>query len=256
MSLRTEGRSYTTLSASPFPLPDNSESRTGFRTEMKAAAKKVRILFGRAKSILKQEGLASLFANVFRFLADLFFVHETYYLFEYTAQDATELNEADFFPKTDEFTFRIITTTKEANELGLRAGGYKYAERLDKGAIAACIFVEQDLAHVTWIALTEEAWDPLRRHLYKVDFSNGEYCLWDSWTNPKYRRNGFAVYAFLKATLFLHENGMTRSRAAILKSNSGSITSYVSFNAKRYAEARYLKLFWWEFRKENLLKNC
>lgn len=223
---------------------------------MKAAIKKVRILFGRAKSILKQEGLVPLFANVFRFLADRFFVHKTYYLFEYTAQDATKLNEADFLPKTDEFTFRIITTTKEANELVLRPGGYKYAERLDKGAIAACIFVEQDLAHVTWVALTEEALSPLRRHLYKIDFSNRAYCMWDSWTNPKYRRNGFAAYAFLKTTLFLHENGMIRSRSAILKNNSGSITAYASFNAKRYAEAHYLKLFRWEFRKENLLKNC
>ena len=44
--------------------------------------------------------------------------------------------------------------------------------------------------------------------------------------------------------------GKVISRYSILKSNIASLKAVSPFEEKIYAEARYLKLLWWEFWKE------
>lgn len=222
---------------------------------MEATIKRVRVLFAEAAIILREEGLIPLLRHSFTFLADHLFQYRTYWLLEYPTRRINGLDEADFMPRIDEFTFRIVFTNREADELeadGLdfRSWSSNCTERLDKGAVASCVFAGRELAHILWVATTEEAKRTFNDPPYRVDFSNKEYCLGGSWTNPKYRRKGLAKYAMFKTKQSLQEKGMTRDRGAISKNNVVSQTAYSGFSPKWYAEGRYLKLLWWESWKE------
>ena len=69
------------------------------------------VLFGRAKCILQTEGLLSLLRQGFAFLVGCVFQYETYYLNRRTLQ---KMNEADFMPGMQDFTFKIVSTNQEA----------------------------------------------------------------------------------------------------------------------------------------------
>ena len=121
-------------------------------------------LFIRAKYIIKTEGLISLLRRGFRFLALLLFSYGTHYLYETTAEDFQRLNEADFKPKTDNFTLKIISSNEEADKL--EAEGFEFRSQdinsrkyLDNGAMAFCIFVGNELAHIDWTEMTQQLTD-------------------------------------------------------------------------------------------------
>jgi hypothetical protein len=84
-------------------------------------------------------------------------------------------------PKIDDFALKIVSTNEEADELeaqGLefRSQVLNARKRLDKGAIAFCIFVGKELANVSWVAMTLEAKNSLGQPPFRVDFSNNEAC--------------------------------------------------------------------------------
>ncbi len=224
---------------------------------IKAAIREASIPFAEAALIFRQEGLIPLLRRASAFLVSPFFSYETHYLFEYAVENIDNVNEADFMPRTDGFAFKTVSTKEEADELeaggvDFRCWSFNCREKLDSGAVIFCVLVGEELAHMRWVALTQSAKDCMRQPPFRVDFSSGEYCV-GVWTNPKHRRKRFAQYAFLKATQFLRDRGKTRSRSAVLKGNVASLAAVALFGAKRYAEARYLKLFWWEFWKEKPL---
>ena len=121
---------------------------------------------------------------------------------------------------------------------------------LDKGAIAFCVFVERELAHIGWVAMNEEAqytFDPLP---FKVDFSNREACTGGAWTNPKYRGRGLMSYTFLKRIQFLRERGILILRCSVNKKNIAPQKLHARLGANMYAEASYLKVLRWQLWKE------
>jgi len=181
------------------------------------------LLLRRAKRILQTEGLIPLVQGAFRFVAGHLFYCGTSYLYEYATENVRNLNEADFMPKIEDFTFKIISTNHEADEL--EASGLEFLQfrsplnndrdRLEKGTIALCIFIGRELAHIHWIAMAEEAMAILGESPYRVDFSNNEACSGGSWTNPKYRRMGISNYVNFKALQFLNERGKVVERSSI-----------------------------------------
>ena len=117
------------------------------------------VLLTRAKWLLQTEGLIPLLRQGFVFAASHILRYGTYYLYEHTLK---ERNEADFVPRIQNFTFEIISTNGQADELAavglhFRASSINAKRRLDKGAVAFCFFVGQELAHIGWVAKTEEA---------------------------------------------------------------------------------------------------
>ena len=128
-----------------------------------------------------------------------------------------------------------------------------FRERLGRGAIAVCIFVDRELAHMAWFAATKEAKVSLNEPPLIVDFSKNEACHGGTWTNPKYRGMRLAAYAGFKGFHYLWQKGMVVSRAAAAKSNTASERSYAVFGPRIYAEARYLKILWWKYWKEKQL---
>lgn len=221
-------------------------------------------------------------------LLGLVYYYTTYYL---TLEEIKlkEENEARYMPKIQDFTFKIVSTNQEADELAahgleFRSRPLKYRERLDKGAIASCIFVGRELAHTSWLAFTEEAKQTFGALPQKVDFANNEAYYGDSLTNPKYRGLGLATYEHFKLYQFLKERGRSVCRGIIWKDNLLSqkklnpkiyaggrylnllrekgklvaqaavardyLASLAGFDAQIYAEARFLKILWWRFWKE------
>lgn len=212
-------------------------------------------LFRRAKRVFQTKGLVPLLRKGFAFLVDYFFKYETLYLYEHTMK---ERNEADFLPKVQNFTFQVVSTNQQANELGangfdLRSFSTYARRRLDKGAIAFCILIGREIAHVGWVAMTEEAKNTFTPYPYRVDFLNKEACTGGTITIPKYEKKGLMTYGYYKRFQFLRERGIVTSRNAVARSNIASQRVHAKFGPKIYAKGHYLKILRWKFWKETPL---
>lgn len=177
-------------------------------------------LFGRAKFILQTEGLIPLIRQGFAFLLDSFFQYRIYYLYQEKLQEKEEMNEADSMPRIQDFTFKIVSTHQQSDELVADGFEFRYSEgihreRLDKGAIAFCIFFGRELAHIAWLIMTEEAKRSIHGLPIQVDFSNNEALHGYGWTKPKYRGMRLNTYTHFKRRQFCRERGITVLRAAV-----------------------------------------
>ncbi len=215
-------------------------------------------LFTRAKQILPTEGLMPLVRRALSFVVGHFFQYGTCYLYEYHTETIRNLNQADFMPKIDDFTLKIVSTNQEAEELeaeGLefRSQSIKSRKALDKGGVAFCVFVEGQLAHISWAGMTQEAKDALSEPPYKVDFSNGEAFTGGAWTSPRYRRKGLTDYSGFQVRQLLWESGITVVRGAVRTDNAAGLRSFTRLGRRWYAEARYLRILWWKYWKEKPL---
>jgi ribosomal protein S18 acetylase RimI-like enzyme len=212
-------------------------------------------LLTRAREIFQTEGLLALLRRGFIFLAGSFFHYGNYYLYEYSVK---ERNATDFVPEVRHFTFKIVVSNQQADELaanflGLRSHVFNARQRLNKGAIAFCVLIGSELAHVGWVAVTEEAKKSLTRLPLRVGFSRNEAYTGPIFTNPKYRRMGLMVYDYYKKLEFLRDRGRVTVRAVVAENNMAVQQFYANFGAKRYAKARYFKILWWNSWKETPL---
>lgn len=173
----------------------------------------INVLIARAKDILQTEGLIGLARRGVSFWVYYSFRYGKFYLYKHKHDILKERNEADFMPRITNFTFKIVSTHKQADELAASTGfdfrQYFINARpaLDKGAIAFCIFVDRELAHIGWVALTEEARKFVDSLPYRVDFDNKEACTGSTETIPKYRGNGLMAYGYFKRFQYLKERG-------------------------------------------------
>ena len=215
-------------------------------------------LLRRAKRLLQTEGLIPLVRQALAFMVKRFFQYRTLYLCETDLLKKTSESEANFLPRIQHFTFKVVSTNEEADEL--EANGFEFRScvgnarnKLDKGAIAFCIFIGQEFAHYTCGGMTQQAKDVLEALPYRVDFSNNEVCSGRYWTNPKYRGMGLGTYGAFKMHQFMGERGKVVSRGSVAKDNIASHRAAANVNTKICAEARYLKILWWKWWKEKPL---
>ena len=205
--------------------------------------------------ILREEGFVALIQRGLRHLSQSVFRYGTYYLCEHSIE---QRNEDQFRPKIQDFAFRIVSSNEAADDLS--KGGFEDIRRLpvmvdagkclDSGAIAFCFFVGQELAHIGWIALTQEAKDCFDILPYHVHFSNRQACTGGTVTLPKYRGNGFMKYGYWKRFQFLQEEGYCTTRNAVDRNNVAALQVHNKFNPKMYARARYLKVGFWHLWRE------
>jgi hypothetical protein len=217
----------------------------------------VATLVTRAKYYLKTEGLKALIRRGAIFLGYTFYQHRAYYLYEHTLK---ERDEADFQPKTKDFTYKIVSTNKEVDEL--ISNGFDFAselpltrEYLAKGAITSCVFIGRELAAIGFVASTQEAMDALKQPPYKVRFPEGEACTGGGWTNPKFRVLGLGTYIYFKRLQLLKEKGNVIARAAVSTDNIASQKLHAKFYPKIWAEGHIYKILWYTYWKEKALKH-
>jgi RimJ/RimL family protein N-acetyltransferase len=210
----------------------------------------------RARDILRTEGLKPLLTRSLAFVGAQLFDWRDCYLYEYTLK---ERNEADFLPEIRDFTFKIVSSNEEADRLAETIGSdfrrrfVRARSMLDKGAIAFCVFIKGEIAHIGWVALSEEAHKAVDNLPYKVDFANHEACTGGTMTIPQYRGKGLMAYGYFKRFEFLKEKGILVSRNAVDKSNIASQKAHAKLGPTVRAEAKYLRLLRWRFWKERPL---
>lgn len=217
----------------------------------------MRRLLSIIKHVFRKEGLTSLIKRTFEFAISLLFEHRTFYLYERPFKSRP--NKADFLPKVQDYSLKILTSSEQLDYLQkdgfdlslLNVEQAKY--RLTKTAILILVLINNELAHRRWLAINEEAKNTFNNYPYKVDFENGEACGGDTWTNPKYRRQGINLYVDYESEKYQLEQGVKWSRSIVDTKNRVSLATYKRRDgAKIYAKARYLRIFrfksWKEYR--------
>lgn len=213
-------------------------------------------MLARAKFILQGEGPAALLRRAFEFYI---FSYGHYYLYRVGLDPSLELNEADFLPRIEGFSFEIVRSNEEADKLA-EAMGHDFRKRfisarrrLDRGAIAFCGFSDGEIAHVGWMALTELARKSLFDLPLRVDFTRGECYFGGSETIPEYRGRGLMGYNAYRIYRFRRENGLETERYAISAGNRAAESAVARFARDPYARARFIRVLWWKFWKETPL---
>lgn len=201
-------------------------------------------------NIRHREGFASLCWRGFLIIIHhlYLFNYSTYYLYEHTMKERCE---ADFMPKVKELTCKIVFDNQEAEKLA--ESGYEFRsyqrnarERLDKGAIAFCFFIEKELAHIGWVALTKEAANTFTLPL-NIDFLNNQACIGGSLTPFKYRENNFMTYGYYKQFEYLRNKGISSARNAVDTRNRASQKVNAKFSPKIYGKGHDIKILRWQF---------
>ncbi len=204
---------------------------------------------------MQEEGLLSLLKKGVEFLGHSLFEYGKYYVYE---QSIKERDEAAFLPKIRDYTVHVVNNNREADEL--EAKGFKFRSfsmntrsYLDKGAIAVCIFVGQELAHIGWIALTEEAKKEFDYIPFPIDFTKREAAAGGAFTNPKYRGKGLMEYGILSRHDFLRGIGIKTTRYTVKTNNIASQRAVAKFGAKAISIGRYIRILWWHSWKQTPL---
>jgi len=215
------------------------------------------VLLRRARDIIQTEGLKRLPGRGFRYLGHRIVTYADVYLYEHSLQ---ERNEVDFLPRISDFTFKIVSSNEEADELAAVTGCdfrqiFGNARKgLEKGAVAFCVFVDGEIAHIGWAGMSKEAKNTFDPSPYRVDFSNGEACTGGTFTVSKYRGLGLMAYVYYKRFEYLRDKGFTVSRNAVAVDNIVSQKVHAKFSPRIRARARYLRLPGLDFRRETPLE--
>jgi len=217
------------------------------------------MLFNRAEAIFQEEGLFSLIKKTFLFLyiktISIFLDYGTYYMYEKSLSQNESFN---IKPKIiDGIEIKVISTTKMLEELIIRGYSFDIAnfkERFKKCPLAFCIFVDQQLIHITFVALNEEQKKEIDRLPFKVYFQNKEACSGASFTEPKFRGKGLLSYIYTYIFPYLAQRGMVKDKFTIEVNNISSQKAHAKFNPTIIGKGHYLKIFWWEFWKEEPVK--
>lgn len=213
-------------------------------------------LMNRAKEIYQEEGLLALIKRTFIFTIYLMVSRDSlFYVYE-LPWDLEGVDEADYLPKVSNITYRTIETVQQLDELSNKGFDLspvdikQFYRRLQKGAILSVVFVDREVGHTSWTALNEKAKRAITSYPYKVDFANNESCTADSWTYPKYRRQGLNYYSARKKEKYVVRKGAIKNRSIVLTNNIASMKQSEKMGAKKVAIARYVKIFGLQFWKE------
>ena len=213
------------------------------------------MLFDKALTVYKNEGLLSVLTSTFRYLFQNIFSYETYYLIKLSIQ-SVEIIKKKQIDITDKLTTRWIASNAEADELAkefedFRSYNTNAHHILDAGGIAICIYVGKEIANTSWLATSKDAMKTMTNLPMRVDFDNREVYSGYSYTVPKYRRSGLRYYRQIFRYGIMKEMGFETKRSAIRTSNYAALGA-ASDKPEQivYARACYLKLLGFKFWKE------
>ena len=215
-------------------------------------------MLARTRRVYRTDGLLSLCRQAGAYLLSRLFDYQTYYLSVARTDDVPDLDDGSFMPRADDFTLKVVRTNEEADELEARGFEFRSSsldsrERLDKGAIASCLFLGRQLGHIGWAATTREAKDSLHEPPLEMEFSGTEGYRGATWTDPRCRRMRLGIYTMLEGRRLLRDSGVTLVRTAIAKKNVPTQRMMVKFSPIFYGEGRYLRILWWKQWREKPL---
>jgi hypothetical protein len=193
-----------------------------------APGKNAAMLLRRGITLLRTEGFGGLIRGACRYLATvrrLLYRSDDVRVYHLNVAAAARVPVA---APCQGVHLHIIETRDDA--LALAREGYENVldlvpgagRRLSAGLVAACAFIDSELASLDWIALTprgEEIVDPAP---YLVDFGRGEACTGGAFTVRRFRRRGIAAYRFSIQVQYLLRRGCPVCHNSIAVANVAS----------------------------------
>jgi hypothetical protein len=210
----------------------------------------------RARNIVIGEGLSSLIKRALFHLGQYVFFTEEYYVREHYFAD---LKEADFLPRIKGLSVRIVSGNNNAvalaKEMGTDFRNYilNARRRLDRGAVAFCVFIEKELASIVWIGSNKRAKESINPQPYFIDFNNGAGCTGGGETIPKYRNMGLMAYACYHRNNFMKEHDIKMLIGIDATNNEAIYRVQSRFPSRLRARAHYMNILWWKYWKETPL---
>ncbi|MFC1992496.1 hypothetical protein ACFLV3_01625 [Chloroflexota bacterium] len=211
-------------------------------------------LWRRWKAILRSEGLLPFIKHGAGFLIRRFISYQTYYLYKVTVKEEAEKSVPS--PRIDKFTLKIISSNRQLDGLINDDFDFGYLivqndERLNRGAMAFCIFVERKLAHISWVVGSEEAKSCITDIPCHTDFSVDEVYLGRTIRNPRYWRGGFSVYVYQRIMQSLWRSGAKTCRFVVSSNNRVTLNALAKrVNVQPYGKGHYFRIAWLKFWRE------
>lgn len=195
----------------------------------------------RAWRFARREGPAALaWTAVRRYIAD----YRTFLLYEYDHESEACRRLPPLPEGFDEY---FVRGNDDADILATERDDFRdlvpAARRaLDAGAVALCLYHGRDVAHVGWLATTQEARRSLDPLAFEVRFDQAESWLGAVYTVPQFRNLGLLTYSALRRFAWVREAGFHLSRSAVETDNAASNRVQMRFDPRVYATAHLLKV--------------
>lgn len=116
---------------------------------------------------------------------------------------------------------------------------------LRRGGVAFCAYVNGELAHVAWVAMTPEARGCCDGLPYHVDFAHGEANWGGSYTWRRFRGRGIYSYVCGIRLNFLYQKGFHSCRDAVQVGNTASLRGQGWWNPVPSATGRLVRFLGW-----------
>jgi len=206
-----------------------------------------------AASVLREEGLPPLLRRSLAFAVSGFAVDWTLYLYEHSL---VERDRTRYLPRLESWELRTVHSNLEADAVAaegledFRRAVRHSRGRLDAGAVAFCVYVGAELAHVGWLAVDQKGKDSFDRIPYSVAFSAGQGCTGGTYTVPRFRGCRLMSYGYYERLEYLRARGFTSSRNVVGVMNVASHKAHAVFNPTIYGVGRYRRFLWWHSWRE------
>jgi hypothetical protein len=191
----------------------------------------------RNKNLAKKPVLAGTIAKA---LATL----RIYNNYEFFIQE-TDLKHIDTLqqqPQIENFTFKVLNTPKELDELindgfDIQMNFSKIKRELKKGMVVFLVFIDKELASIGWACMTENSKTTFKGYPFNDDLDRLA-CIVGEWTNPKYQNGEISSFITHKRQQLLKEKGFTLERSIVEKGivkelHNMSTQKRFEFNYKR-----------------------
>ncbi len=216
-------------------------------------------LMARAARLLKTEGVRGLMLGIARFGSAL--VQRAFWWGRFNVSEfvLTEFGDMSQTPPVAGLEVHVVECEDDAGRLA--RGGYEdfrlaigaSRRRLESGVVAFCVYVGSEVAHIGWVALSEQAKPSVDPLPYKVVFDDGEACTGGTFTMPKFRGRNLMACGYYERFGYLRERGYVSSRNAVAVTNVASQKAHARFTPTVHGVGRYTKLLWRTLWKEETL---
>jgi hypothetical protein len=203
-------------------------------------------LAARVSLIIRIEGWAAFLNQAFSYCRGRVFSFGTYYLYEKNIHFTAESPGSK--PRV-ECEFKLISDINQLNSLvseGYDPKVRSFIWKLEKGALAFCIFVHKELASVTWVGFDMQAKREIDNLPFTVEFKMGEVCSGASFTQPAFRGLELLRYTYLHIFNYLIQRQVTKDKFSINVKNTASQSAHAKLGFVIAGKWRYLKILGWE----------
>jgi len=172
--------------------------------------------------------------------------YDTYYIYENT------LDGPEIALHAEDVTLKVVEDPGGFDMMVSEGRGFSHWNPCDlrrkavQGAVAVCLFVGQDLAHITWLAFEERARAAVDPFPLKLDWHT-EAWIGSTHTAVRYRGMGLYSYAYGQVFRLLAARGLVKGRFTVQKTNSQPQRVQGRLGSIIVGDGSCVKIAWWRY---------